>query len=342
MKRKSALFFVLAVAIPALISLAAGLWIIVEFFTEYDRVTTLHTNREHLIILLESAPVRLMLAGIFVALGIGSIVVSLLFNINSTSRIQQEVEDLRAKNEAAEELNQRLEQLAHHQRLETLGTLTSSIAHEFNNLLTPIMGYSMMVLEQLPPDGELFDDILEIYNASQKAKTIISRMSDLARRNTATAFRPVSPDNLVRKILTIVKPSCPMNVEIELRLNCEDLQIRANEIQLTQLLLNLILNGFQAMEASGGVLTVETAFDDADLHIRITDSGCGIPEQIREQIFNPFFTTKEAGKGTGLGLAIVAQVVADHKGQIQVDSTPGKGSRFSIRLPRTPEVQELE
>lgn len=333
MKRKSALFFILAVAIPSMISLSAGLWLIVDFFREYDRLTTLHTNREHLMLLLQNAPIRLTAAGLLVALGISSIIIAQLLNINSTSQIQQEVEDLRQKNEAAEELTRKLEQLAHHQRLETLGTLTSSIAHEFNNLLTPIMGYSMMALEQLPPEDALFDDILEIYNASQKAKTIISRMSDLARKNTATAFRPVSPDQLVKKILAIVTPSCPPNVELVLNLGCGEQQFTANEIQITQLLLNLILNGFQAMEETGGTLTVETAFLEDHLHIRIRDTGCGIPEALREQIFNPFFTTKEAGKGTGLGLAIVAQVVEDHRGEITVESAPGEGSCFSIRLP---------
>ena len=224
--------------------------------------------------------------------------------------------------------------LAHHQRLETIGTLTASMAHEFNNLLTPIMGYSLMALEKLPPEEEgLYDDILEIYNASRKAKDIISRLNDLARKNSSSAFREISPDEQIRRTLAVAKPAKPARVEIRLDLNCWDQRIQANEIQFSQLMLNLILNAFQAME-EGGVLTVGTSFDESNIQIRVEDTGCGIPEKVREKIFEPFFTTKEAGRGTGLGLAIAAQVVADHKGSITCKSKEGEGTVFTVILPR--------
>lgn len=99
--------------------------------------------------------------------------------------------------------------------LQTIGTLTSSIAHEFNNLLTPIMGYSILVLEQLPSDAEeLYDNVLEIYNSSRKAKEIIARLSDLSRKNTSLTFQYVSPDELVRKVLAVASPARPPHVEV--------------------------------------------------------------------------------------------------------------------------------
>jgi signal transduction histidine kinase len=234
-----------------------------------------------------------------------------------------------------EDLNRQTRALAHHQRLETLGTLTSSIAHEFNNLLTPIMGYSLMALEKLPPEEEeLYDNILEVYNASRTAKTLIARLSDLSRKNTDATFRPASPDELVHRAVEVAMPAKPANVEIRLDLSCQDQRFRVNEIQIQQLLLNLILNAFQAMEPDGGVLTVKTSFDDRNVFLRVKDNGCGISEEIRSRIFDPFFTTKESGRGTGLGLAIATQVAEDHRGSIHVESRLGEGTAFTVRLPR--------
>ena len=268
-------------------------------------------------------------------LGIGGMV---LLVICGSTKGKREAKILQRKNEAMEKLNRQTQELAHHQRLEIMGTLTSSIAHEFNNLLTPIMGYSMMALEKLPPEEEeLYDDILEIYEASRKAKTIISRLSDLSRKNTDLTFRQVSPDDLIRKVLDVAKPAKPNRVEIRLNLNCWAQRLYANEIQMSQLFLNLILIGFHAMEETGGTLSVDTSFDEDSICVRISDTGTGIPEEIQDKIFEPFFTTKAAGKGTGLGLAIVAQGVEDHKGTIHVQSQEGKGTTITIQLPRTME-----
>ena len=246
---------------------------------------------------------------------------------------------MKQREAALEKINRQTQQLAHHQRLETIGTLTSSISHEFNNLLTPIMSYSLLTLEKLPADDEeLYDNVLEIYNASQKAKVIISRLSDLSRKNSSKTFRETSIDDLIKKALDVAMPAKPETVEVKLNLNCSDLRIRVNEIQITQMLLNLFLNAFQAME-QGGVLEIHTTLDDTHVQIHVKDSGCGIPEEVRGKIFDPFFTTKESGKGTGLGLAIVAQVIEDHGGTIDVSSTPGMGTYFKVRLPRVLEKE---
>jgi signal transduction histidine kinase len=250
-----------------------------------------------------------------------------------TRVMERETEVLRSKNEAIAKVIRQTRELAHHQRLQTIGMLTSSIAHEFNNLLTPIMGYSLMTLEKLQPEQELYDDILEIYESSCKAKEIISRLNDLSRKNTDTSFRHMSPDVLIRKTISIAKPAKADNVQIKLDLNCDDQRINANEIQFTQLLLNLILNAFHAMD-DGGTLSVRTSFDEEHVHISISDTGCGMTSEVQKKIFEPFFTTKETGRGTGLGLAIVAQAIEDHRGKILVNSKVGEGTTFHIRLPR--------
>lgn len=274
-------------------------------------------------------------------------VVYLLLSMQALSKenrkAEQELNRLRKRQEALEAINHQTRELAHHQRLETIGTLTASISHEFNNLLTPIMSYSLLTLEKLPPEEEeLCENMMEVYSASQKAKAIISRLSDLSRKNSPRTFREASVDELAKKALDIAMPAKPETVQVQLNLNCWDIRIRANEIQICQMLLNLILNAFQAME-QGGILEVSSTFDDDQVHITLTDSGCGIPEELRKRIFDPFFTTKEPGKGTGLGLAIVAQVLEDHAGRIEVTDSPSGGAKFHISLPRhlEPDAEEL-
>lgn len=261
----------------------------------------------------------------------------ILFVARRNVRAQQEVLTLRERNLALEAVTKKTQALAHHQRLEIIGTLTSSIAHEFNNLLTPIMGYSILVLEKLPPDAEeLYDNVLEIYEASRKAKTIISRLSDLSRKNTPLTFQYVAPDELVRRVLEISAPAKPPKVEVVSRLHCRHLWVRGNEIQLSQMLLNLVLNAYQAMETDGGTLTVTTEQDGDAVCFHVADTGPGIAPDLLEHIFEPFFTTKERGKGTGLGLAIVQQVVQDHQGSVSVHSQPGRGTTITVRLPLPP------
>ena len=284
---------------------------------------------------------------ILLLLGSGVILLGLVFLASyvvilslENRRAAREMKRLNDRQEKLERINFQTKQLAHHQRLEIIGTLTASISHEFNNLLTPIMSYSLLTLEKLPPEEEeLSDNLIEIFNASEKAKEIISQLSDLSRKNTPDTFRPVSIDALIKKTLSIAMPAKPEGVEVRLNLNCWDQRIRANEIQITQMLLNLILNAFDAMGETG-VLTMDTTFDDQSVNLRITDDGCGIPESLQQKVFDPFFTTKESGKGTGLGLSIVAQVVEDHNGTIQMKSKPGKGTVFQISLPRMDEIDQ--
>lgn len=325
---KIAVVFLL-LAITLLVSgIVLGVWI---FHSLGDVMLELEQHEQ----VLKGTALYSMISGSLMVSGIGILSALLLHMLRRTTRIQKEAEALHRKNEAMEALNRQTQKLAHHQRLEIIGTLTSSIAHEFNNLLTPIMGYSMMALEKLPSDeDELYDELLEIYSASCKAKEIISRLSDLSRKNTETCFRSVAPDDLIRKMVHVAEPARPENVQMQMNLNCWDQRLTANEIQLSQLFLNLILNGFHAMEPDGGILTLTTNFDESHILIRISDTGCGIPKEIQSQIFEPFFTTKESGRGTGLGLAIVAQVVEDHHGKIRVDSKEGKGTVFTVSLPR--------
>ncbi len=272
--------------------------------------------------------------GSVVTVCIFGLVILLLHRLGRGRREQQELADIQKKNEAIAQLNQRKQQLIHQQRLEIMGTLTSSIAHEFNNLLAPIMGYSMMVLEKLPEEqADIYDDVLEIYQTSLKAKKLIQQLSDLSRKNSETVFRPITPAGLIEKVLRVAKPAQPRVVEVRTEVACSGVTFCGNEMQLSQMFLNLVLNAFHEMEEKGGVLTIAAQAQEKEILFTVSDTGNGIAPEALPYIFEPFFTTKEAGKGTGLGLAIVAQVIEDHKGDIDVESRLGVGTTFYIRLP---------
>ena len=277
---------------------------------------------------------QIIIYALLAMLGVGMLILIVVAVSMGSVRRDRELEALHQKNEEMAQLTERTLNLYHHQRLETIGTLTSSIAHEFGNLLTPIMGYSIMTMEALPPEYEdLADNLREIYDASCSAKTIIARLSDLSRKNTGASYVYVSPDQLVQRMMSVAQPSIPENVEVELALHAPDVQLHGNETQLSQMLLNLLLNACHAMHDKGGKLTVATTVENKLLRIRISDTGVGIKFEHLEKIFDPFFTTREAGKGTGLGLSISQQVAREHGGDIAVASTPGEGATFDVILP---------
>ena len=318
----------------AIILLVMGIVIGSRLYPYLDNLTGYGGNLE-LVEQMRLAAIYSIVSGTMVILGMVMLLYLGLKLFYKTIVMEKETGVLRRKNEAIAKVIRQNRELAHHQRLQTIGMLTSSIAHEFNNLLTPIMGNSMMALEKLPSDeDELYDELLEIYSASCKAKEIISRLSDLSRKNPETCFRQVAPDEVIRKMVKTAEPARAENAQINMNLNCWEQRLTANEIQISQLVLNLILNGFHAMEPDGGILTLATNFDEENIYLQVSDTGCGIAKEIRQKIFEPFFTTKEAGKGTGLGLAIVAQVVEDHMGKIQVKSKEGSGTTFTVSLPR--------
>lgn len=291
-------------------------------------------NEDAELLPLKTAALFMTAVGSILVLGMLFLFFLLYKSGQSSQRKLKEIQLLKEKNAAIEELNRQTQDLAHHQRLEIMGILTSGIAHEFNNLLTPIMGYSMMILEKLPQDDtELYDEVLEIYQMSSKAKNVISRLSDLSGKNSAAVFGAVSIDEVVRRMISAAKSARPAGVDVQLELKCQESKILGNETQLSQMLLNLILNSYHALEEKGGTLEILTEIKEKTVVLTVRDNGYGISKENLEHIFEPFFTTKEAGKGTGLGMAIVAQVAEDHHGEITVESVENVGTTISIRFP---------
>lgn len=263
------------------------------------------------------------------------VMISLLYKHRRKSdEMREQTKLLQEKNENMQALLDKTQELAHHQRLELIGTMTSSIAHEFNNLLTPIMGYSLMTIENLPEGNEeLFDNVVEIYEASVRAKTLVSRLSSLSRKGFSATAHLLSPDAVIAKVHDVAMPSLPRMVQMVEDLHCPEACLYADETQFAQAVLNIIINAFQAMEEKGGTLTISTALEEDQIVIRFSDTGPGMTEEVLEHIFEPFYTTKDVSRGTGLGLAIVKQSVESQQGEIHVDSTVGVGTTFTIRFP---------
>ncbi len=294
-------------------------------------------NYDRIIRPYQSAAVQMVLCGVTVMAGAALLLVFLLRSRRSHRQAQRELALLREKAQAMERLNAQTQALAHRQRLESIGTLTSGIAHEFNNLLTPIMGYSILILEKLPPeDTESYDNAPEIYNASQKAKKIVARLSNLSRKGTPGALRPVRLAPLAEQVLAVAAPARPKTVRVETGLASQAPPILGDETQLFQLTLNLVLNSFEALAQRGGTVRVSTAWDGERVSLRVADNGPGIPDEVKAHIFDPFFTTKGSGKGIGLGLAIVQQIVEAHQGTIALDSAAGQGAAFTVSFPPRP------
>lgn len=268
-------------------------------------------------------------------------------------KLQIETRYLRDMNRTLEELHESREQVRHYQKLQTIGALAGGIVHEFNNLLTPIMGYSEFLKQQLGPENEYYEDIDEIYKAGGRAKEIVDQILPFSRRETdSTQYNVVNLNAVIWDALKMVRMLFPSSVRLVVKPYSGPINIYGSATQIHQVLLNLCTNAYQAMEASGGTLTVATrrVFQDQlpeqyhpvaegeFVRLEVSDTGCGIPPEMLSRIFDPFFTTKAAGDGTGLGLSVVQNILISHGGFIEAESAVGRGSRFLVYLPVTSQL----
>lgn len=271
-------------------------------------------------------------AAILITTGVGGMLLS---------RRRENQRQIERENAYLKELNRSREEVRHNQRLQMIGTLAGGIAHEFRNLLTPIMGYSGMMRESLPPDSPLRENLDEIYSCAVRAKEIIQQITSLSRKRLEPTLEPVSLDEIVPGVLRAAAMFKPAEVKLVKDVNFKGRSIMGSKTQINQILLNLCNNAFQAMP-SGGVLTVtgKTARDreggGARAVLTVRDSGVGITEENLERIFDPFFTTKRVGEGTGLGLSVVQNIVDLHGGNVSVTSRPGEGASFVLSFPLLP------
>jgi len=236
--------------------------------------------------------------------------------------------------------------LAQTERMEAVGQLASGVAHDFNNLLTIIKGYSSMLMERNPhgPDARA---ATEIQQAADRAAALTHQLLAFGRRQTLQP-RVLDLNAIIRGLEKMLRRVLSENVDLAIRTAPGLGFVKADPVQMEQVLLNLVVNARDAMP-KGGRLTISTAprhidFDSGEgesyvragdyVTLSVADTGTGMDAATRERIFEPFFTTKEVGKGTGLGLATVYGIVKQSSGHIGVDSEPGHGTTFYVLLPR--------
>jgi two-component system cell cycle sensor histidine kinase/response regulator CckA len=239
------------------------------------------------------------------------------------------------------------QQLIRSQKMEAIGTLAGGVAHDFNNILTGILGYAHLILRQTEPGSSVRLAGETIEKAAERAAELTKQLMGFARQGKQQNI-PVDFHAVIREVIALLSRTFDKNIRIIQRLQAPVASIQGDPSQLQQVVLNLTVNARDAMP-HGGELTFATEIMHLDeagvrrqpgiqpgryLLFALTDSGIGIPRGIQQRIFEPFFTTKEAGKGTGMGLAMVYSIVKNHGGFIQLESGEGKGTTFRIYLPQ--------
>jgi PAS domain S-box-containing protein len=267
------------------------------------------------------------------------------------------VHDITARKKAEEEKAALEARLLHAQKMESIGTLSGGIAHDFNNLLGIILGNVELAMDDVPKWHPAKFNLDEIRTASLRARDVVKQLLSFSRK-TDQNQRPVNLIQIVEDALKFLRSSIPTSIEIHQNIsdNVDD-TILADSTQINQVMINLFTNAAHAMENTGGVITVDveniyldqvSAADYPDLppgsyvKLMVNDTGTGIDPEIKDRIFDPYFTTKGIGKGTGIGLSVVHGIVKSHNGAISVNSKLGNGATFSILFPMAEEAAVIE
>ena len=244
-----------------------------------------------------------------------------------------------------EHLRQKLQQA---QKMESIGQLAGGIAHDFNNILYPIMGFTQLSRDDLPKDHPVQENLTDILDGAKRARDLVKRILLFSRqKKQKLEFEDLKP--VIKECHKLLRASIPTNIDLTLDLCEEDYNVLCNESEIHEILLNLCTNSYHAIVDDHGKITIglqkKSPPVDLDLPpgeyicLIVSDNGVGIPEKIRDKIFEPYMTTKDIGKGSGLGLAVVYGIVKDYKGGIHVESAPNTGTEFNIFLPIASKVE---
>lgn len=278
----------------------------------------------------------------FIALeSLAGILASVITSADQYQRLQVTISqlrsmqvELRARMEAQRSAENRLVQAA---KLAAVGEMAAGIAHELNNPLTSVTGFAELALEDIPQDSETRKDLEIVMREAARARDVVRRLLDFARQGESLHAR-ASLNDVVEDVVALSRHlihTSGVNLDLNLEENLPWTLVDVN--QMKQVLLNLIHNALQAMP-SGGEMTISTESASRNgrdwVRISVRDTGVGIPRPDQARIFEPFYTTKGDQGGTGLGLSVTYGIVTDHGGQIDVESQPGAGSKFSVWLPQ--------
>ncbi len=266
--------------------------------------------------------------------------------VPSVQRALRELDDRAERKRAEEALRQSEKQFRQSQKMEAVGRLAGGIAHDFNNLLTVIVGYSQVLSTELGPQHPLRGKVDETLRAGERAAMLIRQLLTFSRKQSLDP-KILSLNTAVTSLESLLRRLIGEDIQLVSKLDSTNGRLRADQAQLEQVLVNLIVNARDAMP-KGGMLTIETAQVELTrspvyhitpllpgpyVRLSVGDTGCGMDSQTQSHIFEPFFTTKGEGKGSGLGLSTVFGIVTQCGGAIDVTSRVGHGTRFDLYFP---------
>ncbi len=263
--------------------------------------------------------------------------------------------DITQEVKLSKQLQEQEKELRQHQKLEAIGTLAGGIAHNFNNILSAIIGFTELSIEDVTAGTELHDNLEEVYSASIRAKTLVDQILAFSREEDDKK-QIIEVQSLVHDALGILRETVPASIEITETTNNECIKIKANITQLQQVFMNIVTNSVYAMGSEGTVsVKVDKVHIDESRSISgvtlpsgeyakivFRDTGSGIANEHIDRIFDPYFTTKPQGKGSGLGLSVAHGIVSSHGGQIIATSEVGLGTDFTVYLPFYSETVEAQ
>ena len=246
-------------------------------------------------------------------------------------------------------------QLFQAQKMEAIGTLAGGIAHDFNNILSPISGYTEMLLMDAGENESEKKQLAIILDCVNHAKKLVNQILIFSRQKKHE-LKPLSAGDLVRESMILVRSSLPAIIKVNVTIDKNCGYILADPVQIHQVIMNLVTNAFHAMEEKGGILDISLqeaktfgqgfskSASKAKNYVRLTvkDTGIGIAPDILDRIFDPYFSTKQEGKGSGIGLSVVHGIVESHGGYIKVESNKEKGTRFDVYLPVCRNYSDIE
>ena len=243
--------------------------------------------------------------------------------------------DLRPRLKMEERLREAQQQLLQSEKLAAMGRLTSQVAHELNNPIYGIMNTLELLKTEIPPDSKRRRILDMSLSEAQRLSEMLRSMLSFSKPQEEER-RKIDVNRLIENILLFLEKQLrESNIKIKTKLNQKVPDITASPNQIRQVILNIAANAKEAMP-KGGTLTIETRLKNDQIVIKVKDTGIGIPREIRDKIFDAFFTTKQKVKGVGLGLSVCYGIIKDHGGDIRVKSKTGEGSTFSIILPKKP------
>lgn len=251
----------------------------------------------------------------------------------------------------AEEKSVLEKQVIHAQKSEAIGTLAGGIAHDFNNILGGIIGFAELALYRDPAsvDPKIREYLERVLESGNRAKDLVQQILRFSRSSN-TVMEPIHLGPLIKDAIRLLRSTLPTTISIEPRLTSVSDRILGDATQMHQVVMNLATNAYHAMRETGGLLTI--VLDTVSLNesrqymsmtippgdyvrLQVFDTGSGMTPAVVERIFEPYFTTKQVNEGSGLGMAVVMGIIKSHHGLIEIETTPGKGTRVAVYLPLT-------